>query len=505
MELELNRTHLTGYDTVLDTTVFQEETLETIVPDACPDILRLIDTQGKILLKSKTASDGRVTLTGTARMSVLYLPDGGTGLCQMEVNIPFSILAEENNVRAGCLVTAVPRVAGADTRTMNPRKIVTRVEIAMGVKVFTASMSALCTGIKAVDGTVEQLMETHKLSCVSAVQEKQVTFEDDLNIPVGRPAAEELINSRVELVCHDSKIIGNKLIFKGEAVVQLLYRPAGGGLDAADFTLPFSQIAEVAGVGEDGTCSVEMCLTGAEFVLGGDGRTVSASISMLAQAIVREERSVMLLADTYSTCCPVQVERAPYDYQVCLAEGTGRQMVREVIETGIQIKSVAASYCTIGRMTQSREGSELHLKAQVGVTAVCMAEDGDYGAVSRSFEVSCPVEAPEESVCLFSCLCGDLIATPTADGVEVRFPMEFPYLCLRDAHAAVVRDVSAADASGEDTQRRPSIVLRVLSEGERLWDVAKRYGTTIGDIVRANELESEQPGGGTLLLIPRKR
>ncbi len=39
MELELNRTHLAGYDTVLDTTVFQEETLETIVPDACPDIL----------------------------------------------------------------------------------------------------------------------------------------------------------------------------------------------------------------------------------------------------------------------------------------------------------------------------------------------------------------------------------------------------------------------------------------------------------------------------------
>ena len=71
MELELNRTHLTGYETVLDTTVFQEETLETIVPDACPDILRLVDTQGKILLKSKAASDGRVTLTGTARMTVL--------------------------------------------------------------------------------------------------------------------------------------------------------------------------------------------------------------------------------------------------------------------------------------------------------------------------------------------------------------------------------------------------------------------------------------------------
>ena len=40
MELELERTEWNGYDTILDTTVCREETLEAIVPDACPDILR---------------------------------------------------------------------------------------------------------------------------------------------------------------------------------------------------------------------------------------------------------------------------------------------------------------------------------------------------------------------------------------------------------------------------------------------------------------------------------
>lgn len=32
MELELDRTQLSGYEAVLDTTVFHEETLEMIVP-----------------------------------------------------------------------------------------------------------------------------------------------------------------------------------------------------------------------------------------------------------------------------------------------------------------------------------------------------------------------------------------------------------------------------------------------------------------------------------------
>jgi hypothetical protein len=84
-------------------------------------------------------------------------------------------------------------------------------------------------------------------------------------------------------------------------------------------------------------------------------------------------------------------------------------------------------------------------------------------------------------------------------------PVEFPYLCLRETRAPVVDDMTVDSAPEEEPGPRPSLVLRVLDEGERLWDVAKRYGTTIGDIEKANELGGEQPWGGKLLLIPRKR
>ena len=47
MELELERTQLNGFETVLNTTVCREEMLEAIVPDACPDILTICDTEGR--------------------------------------------------------------------------------------------------------------------------------------------------------------------------------------------------------------------------------------------------------------------------------------------------------------------------------------------------------------------------------------------------------------------------------------------------------------------------
>ncbi len=505
MELELNRTHMTGYETVLDTTVFQEETLETIVPDACPDILRLVDTQGSIFLKNKLATDGRVTLTGTARLTVLYQPDGGTGPCHLDVGIPLQIAIEDSKIRSGCVISVIPRVVGADTRTINPRKILTRVEIAAQVKVLTSTSVALCAGIGAKDGTVEQLMESYRISCISAVQEKQISFEDDLSIPAGRPAANELVSSRVNTICRDTRIIGNKLILKGESIVQILYRSVEGELDAVDFTLPFSQIMEVTGVGEDAVADVDMCLSNADFRLNEDGRMISASLSMIAQTIVREERSVMLLADTYSTCCAMRTESVPFEYRVRQTEGVGRQMVRETIETGVQVKSVVDSYCMIGRVSHQREGSDLRLNIQTETVVLCISEEGEYFAVSRGFDVVCSIEVPEGCGCQYYCRVENMTASPIADGVEVRFPLDVPYLCLQDSCAILVRDATIIAEEENKDRGKPSIVLRLLEDGERLWDVAKRYRTTISDIVKANELDSEQPECGTLLLIPRKR
>ena len=94
MELELDRTQLSGYEAVLDTTVFHEETLEMIVPDACPDILRICDTEGKVFLKSKEAQEGRVEVSGTVRAAILYLPDGEEGMRRVEATLSFTSTAD---------------------------------------------------------------------------------------------------------------------------------------------------------------------------------------------------------------------------------------------------------------------------------------------------------------------------------------------------------------------------------------------------------------------------
>ena len=71
MELELKKKCFDAYETGGELTVTQEETAETIVPDYCPDIARIIETEGKIYIHNRELRDGRAEITGTVRVTVL--------------------------------------------------------------------------------------------------------------------------------------------------------------------------------------------------------------------------------------------------------------------------------------------------------------------------------------------------------------------------------------------------------------------------------------------------
>lgn len=507
MELELKTTHLNCYDTVLDTTLFHEETLESIVPDACPDILRIVDTEAVVCLNSKEVLEGRLEVDGTARCAILYIPDGADGVRRMTVSIPFACTTESAGLGHGCCLVAIPYVQATDARSLNPRKVLTRVNLAVYVQAFTPQNASFCDGVECdLSAGIQQLGEKQITSLVTAVEEKPFTFSDDLNLSGSRLAA-ELLKTRVDLRCNESKIIGNKLIFKGEADLQLLYRDPNGSVCPANFELPFSQIMEVSGVEEDADCALQVLLTGCECTLDGEeGRTVTVSLAMLAQAVVREERQVTLLSDIYSTVYDLTAERKPYIFYRLLEHTERRVTVREILETVTPAREVCDIYVNIGAVSASRDGIQVSLSAETTVTVLYRAEDDSLCTVTRSIPASCPIELPEGATCTCRCACpGERFATQAGGGVEVRYPLDFHYLALMPHHTTGVSDVRLDESALRDTAGQPSIVLRMVGEGEQLWDIAKAYGTTTEDIVQANALAEETLPMGQLLLIPKKR
>ena len=425
----------------------------------------------------------------------------------LDVSIPFRVCAEGKDIGPGCSVTACARLRRADTRAVNPRKVLVRAEAAVEVTVFTPMTKSICSQVPdAAKRNVEQLTETQEVYLTACVQEKPFTISEEVALSASKPAAAELLKSRITLCRGESKIIGNKLIFKGSVDVSLLYRGEDDGVYTAGGELPFSQIMEVSGVGEGADCDILLTLSGGDCALtGGEGRMVGVSLDLLAQAVIREPRALEALTDAYSTGQPLDARRETYPLARRVDGGVRSQNAREVWETGTPVREVTDCRLTVGQVVRSREGERLILTAQTEVTILYTGEDGELYAAQRQVAVPCALDLPEECQCFCQCEgVGEVYAAPAAGGLEVRFTLDFRYRAQSRQQITALSSLEPGEPR-EGAGDQPSLVLRMLEQGERLWDVAKAYATTIADIISANELEDEAAAAGKLLLIPRKR
>ena len=96
----MKRAGLDAFEVGGELALTQEETTETIVPDYCPDIARIIETEGKVFLHSRELRDGKAEVSGTVRVTVLYTPDGESGIRTLEFAMPFTV-ESDNRAMAG--------------------------------------------------------------------------------------------------------------------------------------------------------------------------------------------------------------------------------------------------------------------------------------------------------------------------------------------------------------------------------------------------------------------
>ncbi len=506
MDMELQRVTLEGYRCAAYAAFTQEETLESIVPDACPDIARIVAASGKVFLKDKELGEGTLRLTGSARVTVLYIPEGEGGEKEpprsLEVTIPFQCVRDDPKFHGGCPVMADLQAPAADARTLNPRKILVRVSLSVWAAVYDRErreLSADLTGGGA-EG-LQKLVSPRKCCVIPDVVEKSFTFSDVLRPPASRPEIEELLLCRAEMGSWDAKFIGKKLVLKGDVELSAVYR-SGEEVCQTRFELPYSQILDVGELPDEAEPEVAVALKNVD--CRARNGELEAAFEILAQAAVWERRALSLISDAYCVGKPIDVERAPVRLCTLAERLSRREMGRKLCESGIPAKQVLDCAAVVSSLAGAPAEGGMEFTAQVSASVLYLSEDDALCGVETDIPVACRVEVPEGCQCACRCRAvGEATAVPVTGGLEVRFEAEFGWTLTREEQVSCVTDVKSGAA--EEPGARPSVVIRRVERGEALWDIAKACGSTVADICSANSLPGEEAAAGTLLLIPARR
>jgi len=507
MDLDFQFEVLNGFELMMDTTVCQEETQEAIVPDASPDILRILDTRAQTFLTGKQVRDGIVTISGMVRACVFYQPESDSSVRHVDITLPFVCQAEHSSVSSQAKVLAYPRICWAEARVLNPRKVLLRVDLAVSVQAYHAKQYGICSeAVGEPTLSLHQLQKQEQVDLAISIQEKPFTFSDTLELGLSDGTQGTILGIYAVPCCSEYKLIGSKLIFKGTVEIEALVWD-GAQIKCVRHSMAFSQIMEVSGAGEQCSPEVRVVLTDITFDQAErltDGGEIT--LELLAQAVVHERRDLSYLTDLYSTAYQMDVTNEIQSLQRCVERSTRPVPVRELLETPTIVRTAVYAWADVGQVYVSRDGDHVSANAQVQVNVVYLDDAEQMQSIHHTFQINCKMD----STCVGRCQCWcpvpqELFVSPTAGGMEVRFTLEVNCLVMEELPINMVASASVGEARERGEGESPSMILRLAIPGESLWDIAKSYATTMEEIVQANDLEHGELPYGKMLLIPRTR
>ncbi len=503
MDLELQRVLLEGYQLTADAVLSQEETLESIVPDAFPDISRIVRTSGAAYLTAKQVNNGSLKMMGTASISILYMPEDDSVMRSLNVKLPFQCNGDNPKIKDADQLHATVLSVIADARLINPRKLFIKTEIKFSTKVYSQYSREIVSDLAAKDdSSIQKQWQNAKHYAISAVLEKPFLFTDTLHQSSSKPQIEELLTYSISPTTIEARYIGKKLVCKGELSLSALYR-TGTDLNTSRFELPFSQILDMESSFDEGDPDVGICLKNAECNLR-DG-DLEVSVEAALQASLWSHKDITLLSDIYSTAAPLDVERSTGLLCSSCEQEVRKEPARKFCESGIPAKQVLDCTVSPNPVTMQRTENSMEATTEVDVHILYLSEDNAVCSVDYNIPVTCSMTTPSgtESRCTYRPV-GDVSAVPVTGGFEVRLELEFCWRIIISEsipYVSAIKQISV-QAGGNMT---PSVIIRMVNTGESLWDIGKSCGATITDICTANELQTESITPGTILLIPIRR
>lgn len=496
--MELKKQTFLYFQAVLDATSAPEVSADMIVPDLFPDMARIVDSAGQACVKEALLRDDRLDLTGLARVGVLYQPEGEEGLRKLDIGIPFNHVFD-GHFPSHSQVFSDVRLLEIETRAVNPRKVSVLCRLSIRAVVYAPEeMSA--------PSDVTEPCEVRRQSCTAympvAVNGKGFTVNEEVEIPASRPSVDEIIIARPRMEVTDVKTVGSKVVFKGAVMLNVTYLNSGEPV-SAEHEFSISQIMEMDGLEDNAAVDLDLRVTGIEMDvangLGGESRRIAVALHLEAQAVAYMERQIETVIDLYSTTENLRPLIEPLSLTELVERGVRRQQVREALEVDDDIHTIVDTRVTLGTVTRLESG-EIGCEAFVGLLYV--TDGGEFRSLTHKLAVPAGMET--EGAMIEGRQTGEVTAAPSSGGIELRFSVDFAYIATKTTRVLTVGGVQQEDML--ERPQRPSVVLRRCHSGEALWDVAKRYSTTIGELCLANGLEDcETVPDGRLLLIPKKR
>lgn len=474
-----------------------EQSQEIRLSDSMPDIGKILGAWGQVILRGKEWHRDAVQISAGMQVWVLYLPEGGGKVQRLEGWIPFQINWDlpENTPEGYIRILCLPRFV--DARSVSARKVMVRSGTAAMAEVLSPSAADLYMP-DTLPEDVQLLRAEYPVLLPSEAGEKTFLVDEELALPGSAPVPEKILYYRMEPVVSDQKVLADKLVFRGNSRLHVLYESETGQLHSWDFEVPFSQYTELPGNYTSDACAeILPGVTSLELELDEEGH-LHMKAGVVAQYLILDKKILELAEDAYSPLRELEVRQELLELPVVLDSRKENIYGEEIIHAEGNLAADVDYLRDFPRLRRSENGVEMDIPGNIQI--LYYDGEGNLQSVQQRWEGKYTLKSDTQNRIATVPLAPAEPQVQTAgDHMTVKVDQPVRITATAGRGLPMVTGLEMGELRTPDPDR-PSLILRKAGK-DRLWDVAKQTGSTVEKIRQINGLQGE-PAPDRMLLIP---
>ena len=508
MECKDTNDSILVYETVFDSTAEQPVDVDFTLPDYCPDIGKILKCRAKPVVTAKECSGETIKIEGMTYLEVVYQEgrDKNVRCCRYEQ--PFSMTVPTGGCGDGAKAAVQPRVDYINCRATSQRKVDIHGAFTVHIRIAVPKRYELLT--QAEGAGVKTRMQSAAIAQYAGRAQNSFVVSEALELAQGKPPISSIVRSGADINVLECKPIANKLIVKGEAVLEVVYcTDMSGRLEAMEYVIPFNQFLDLPGL--DDTCVLDTAIeTGAVNISlrtdsDGEYRRLSADIHATTDIKAYRMLEMSVIRDAYSTECELNVERRYVGMERFAAQTGGRCVCGGVLETTREIAEVLDAWCEVTSASGESSGKSVALKGNVLVCAIARLDDGDCEYIEKTYpfesDVSLPTECENARVSVRAGVKGCTCTLSGTSKIDMRAELDCAVSVYEQEQLGCVTSIKPDETRRKEADKSPAVVMYYADSGEDLWSIAREHNASVEDIMSDNGLTEEVLEENRLLLI----
>ena len=477
---------------------------DSIIPDIKPDILNAISTSGTVCIYKKEINEGKVRLDGCIDTYVMYLADDeNNSIRGVNVNLDFTQVIDVPNAMPEMNLDTEVKLKNIECKVINGRKIGIKAFLEINIKVTTNEDIDIINNVN-LKG-IQMLNKNLNINSLIGRGSTKVYAKDTIVIDNIDNLA-EIMKADLHISNKDVKISYNKILAKADLNVRLLYLTDDNRMNTVESVIPVMGFIDMPDVTEENVCDTKYEIKNVVIKPNNaEDHSVYVEVEIEIYCEVYRNQEINIIQDLYSPTMNIMftqkqikiMQRKENVQSTCYIRE--KQTIPEL--AGNKIYDVTTN---VDITKQTVLNDRILYEGEVTLNYIFNSSNGvdtkkivvpfnfnvDFPGVNQNSNIETNIEMGAQ----------DFVIT-SDDSIDVKIDIIFNVTMAKSADINIIDDIKEEENRSACTC---SLVIYYVKDGDTLWKIAKKFGSTVEEIARINGIENvDKLNVAQQLFIPR--